>query len=84
MSSSKTSSSVVSGKPRYWLGSKIVVCDLCSNPIDKTFVDGSVAGFGSWAIMCSNCHHSHGVGLGTGKGQKYERQSDERWLKTEG
>jgi hypothetical protein len=34
--------------------------------------------------MCSNCHTNHGVGLGVGKGQKFVRQDDGRWLKVRG
>ena len=39
--------------------------------ITETFVDGATRG-GPWAIMCITCHRTHGVGLGTGKGQMYD------------
>ncbi len=68
----------------FWLSEPPKVCQLCDCAITKTFIDGRVAGQSSWANMCLNCHHSHGNGLGIGKGQKYELQADGRWLKTEG
>jgi hypothetical protein len=47
------------------------VCDLCEHAITIVFVDGQTVR-GYWAIMCSACYEKHGVGLGTGKGQKYD------------
>jgi hypothetical protein len=35
------------------------------------FVDGRTI-YGPWALMCIDCHTRNGVGLGTGKGQKYD------------
>jgi hypothetical protein len=31
--------------------------------------------------MCPNCHSVHGVGLGTGKGQKFQQQMIDGELK---
>jgi hypothetical protein len=39
---------------------------------------------GSWADGCVSCWYAHGTGLGTGKGQKYERQDDGTFLQTAG
>lgn len=47
------------------------------------FVDGKVKE-GPWATMCLSCHTKYGVGLGTGRGQKYRIQGQDRWLKVEG
>ena len=41
---------------------------------------------GPWATMCSECYmkvRAH-AGLGTGLGQKYQRQDDGRFLKIRG
>jgi len=37
--------------------------------------------WGPWANMCCDCHARCGEGVGTGKGQLYEKQTDGRWLK---
>ena len=52
-------------------------------PITTTFVDGATKR-GPWAIMSPASHVLHGVGLGTGRGQKYEKQDKGVWLKVEG
>jgi len=49
-------------------------CNLCSAIIASEFVDAQVRvapGRTSWADVCLDCHARYGVGLGTGKGQKY-------------
>lgn len=76
---------------QYWVSPAPKQCDLVgvvSGGHDNIavlgeFVDGRTM-MGSWANMCATCHRRFGVGLGTGKGQRYERQFDGRWLKTEG
>lgn len=65
-----------------WVGPAPTNCDICHESIDKTFIDGRTV-YGPWANMCSACHSQVGVGLGTGKGQKYERDG-EAWIKVEG
>ena len=59
---------------RKWMGEQPKDCDLCHNPFGfkntKVFIDGRTA-FGPWAIMCEACHRDQNIGLGTGKGQKY-------------
>lgn len=52
-----------------WLGS-ISVCEICSKPFGKYFIDGKTH-FGAWALMCESCHSKVGCGLGIKKGQKY-------------
>jgi hypothetical protein len=70
-------------KEVFWIGSEIEKCDICKMKIWSFFVDGKTS-HGPWGILCPSCHRIYGVGLGTGRGQKYERQEDGRWLKIEG
>jgi hypothetical protein len=46
-------------------------CDICEKSITKVVVDGKMK-FGPWAYMCLDCFEKYGVGLGIGKGQKYD------------
>ena len=66
-----------------WGGTKPDECQLCHAPIDKVFIDGRMAG-GPWALMCPTCHSAQGVGLGTGRGQRYILMADGRFHKTAG
>ncbi len=66
-----------------WMGSPPTNCDLCEAPIFAIFVDGKT-NQGPWANMCLECHPVYGCGLGTGKGQKYQKQPNGEWLKIEG
>ena len=69
---------------KYWQSSIPANCDLSPNhELNGTFIDGRTTA-GPWGIMCVVCHARYGVGLGTGCGQKYQRQADERYLKVEG
>lgn len=52
-------------------------CDGCDEMLEGTFIDGKTI-FGHWAIMCENCHTTHGVGLGIGKGQRYNLKTLEK------
>ena len=55
-----------------WRGHLPATCDFCHKPITgKWFVDGNT-NWGSWANMCPNCFMMNGVGIGPGKGQKYD------------
>lgn len=51
-----------------WMGSVPRECDVCHSPITTVFVDGK---------------GTHGVGLGVGRGQRYELVNNE-WVKTAG
>lgn len=82
----------MSDSKKYWMGSDPaptgnMSCDICSRIETGMFVDGETT-MGSWANMCcigvNNCFKHYGVGLGTGKGQQYQRQEDHRWLKIGG
>jgi len=70
-------------RPR-WCSPAPKACDLCGKPVTKTFIDGKVRG-SSWACMCRTCWAFNGVGLGTGKGQRYDLdKASGLWLKTGG
>lgn len=63
-------------------------CDMpgCNVRFDNTgdcFVDGRTT-IGPWANMCVPHHRRIGVGLGTGRGQKWQRQADGSFIKIEG
>lgn len=57
--------------------------------IEAEFDDGSI-GYGrvrcsgSWAVMCLACSLKHGWGLGTGRGQAYQRTPDGVFVKVGG
>ena len=59
-----------------WLG-KTECCNICKDGLDRFinkmwFVDGRIKGRTQWALMCPECFEHYGVGLGVGKGQKYD------------
>lgn len=61
---------------RRWLGNKPVNCDFCGKKFDakddKHFYDFQNSLDGRWGLGCKKCFDRYGVGLGTGKGQKYD------------
>lgn len=59
-----------------WLSDVPPACQICNVPFHDVFIDGKTA-FGPWAIMCSICHRDQGIGLGIGKGQKYDLKTKE-------
>ena len=58
-----------------WLG-VVTNCDICGQPFTDVFIDGRTI-TGQWGLMCPSCHEVHGVGLGAGKGQKYNAVTKE-------
>ncbi len=56
--------------------SEITDCDICKKPMGENFVDGNTI-YGDWALMCRKCHTKYGLGLGTGRGQKYSTSTRE-------
>jgi hypothetical protein len=61
-----------------WLSE--TVCDFCGRDcrdVGKTFIDGKTDR-GPWGLMCSNCGIFHSVGLGTGRGQRYDSKTLEK------
>lgn len=70
-------------QPRYWTGPAPVHCDLCNAEITDTFYDAGLPR-GPWGFFCNDCFTQNALKLGTGYGQKYEKQADGKWLKTGG
>jgi hypothetical protein len=62
-----------------WLGETI--CDFCNADLKTDskdfFVDGKTI-LGPWGLMCSKHFAQYGIGLGTGKGQKYNSKTLEK------
>lgn len=73
--------------PRYWPGKAPTTCGICNGQILDAFTDGKTWR-GPWAIMCESCLPSASIAKsnhwGTGLGQHYVRQPDNKWLKTAG
>jgi hypothetical protein len=76
----------------FWLMTPPTMCELCKHALTDTFIDGATTS-GQWAIICPTCWNEGykkpgvcglGGALGTGRGQKYTKQPDGRWLKTDG
>lgn len=66
----------------YWTGD--IGCDDDFNePIQNVFYDAKMI-TGQWAIMAPSTWKRLSGRIGTGYGQKYEKQSDGRWMKVEG
>lgn len=68
--------------PVYYAGD-ITHCDICEKEVGKVMYDGMTV-HGPWANMCQLCFSRYGSGIGVGKGQRYTKQEDGRWLKTGG
>ncbi len=47
-------------------------CDICRNGPLAVYYDARTK-MGCWATLCEECFSHLGVGLGIGKGQKYEK-----------
>lgn len=69
----------------YWAGSVPVSCDACGNSIIDQFADIATK-MGPWGRLCPQCALTGpGIGrFGPGLGQLFTKQSDGRWLKTQG
>lgn len=66
---------------KYWHG-EVKTCNICKEKLSDVMYDSNTRM--GWANTCEACFREYGTGLGTGRGQKYERQADDRWLKTAG
>jgi hypothetical protein len=66
-----------------WAGRMPDKCDICQKPLSvcsagsQTFVDGATV-LGPWGNMGEGCFASYGVGIGTGKGQRYSLVTGEK------
>lgn len=70
-------------KPVVW-SSPVKSHDDFGIPIRDVFIDGRTTS-GQWAIMTPSSWERHGVWkLGTGFGQKYQRDAEDRFVKVEG
>jgi len=71
--------------PIHWVG-PVGNCDLCCKPLSSQldFYDAIVPAAGAWGKLCHYCFGECGAKLGTGKGQKFQRQNDGTFLKVEG
>ena len=64
-----------------WRGS--TECDFCGRGIKETLYDAKTK-LGPWATLCAYCYTGLGVGLGTGKGQKYIEDNEGHFVALHG
>ena len=68
---------------KYWM-TPLKPRDDFVDKYDGEMIDGKTV-YGPWANMTPKSWKKHGVGkLGRGFGQRYQKQSDGKWLKIEG
>jgi len=67
---------------KIWQGTPPKECDVCQRDLNDVFVDGNTQ-TGLWAILCPNCHSRISIGIGTGRGQRYQCQNN-AWVKVAG
>lgn len=72
-------------KRRMYYAGAPAACGLCGRSLSgrKFMVDGKVRGSCGWANMCGDCFRTHGVGIGWGYGQLYQRDEN-GWLEVGG
>ncbi len=70
----------------YFVGSTPEKCERCGDKIEDVFVDGQLRHLGCWiwGYACPICHAKHGCGFGKGRGQKFQKQPDGKFMKVEG
>ena len=69
--------------PVYWI-SPLGPKDDFDDTFGEVMYDGKTV-YGPWANMTEASWKRYGIGkLGLGRGQKYQKQPDGRWLKVEG
>lgn len=64
------------------MGTSQYACQFCGRQ-PETVIDGRTTQ-GVWAWMCEVCHKVHGIGIGAGKGQKYQISETGHLKKLEG
>lgn len=64
---------------RKWTGTWPIDCQFCGTDLtlQEYFVDGKTLA-GAWALMCPICWSVYGIGVGLGKGQKYDSKTLEK------
>lgn len=67
---------------KFWTG-KVPSYDDFDDKIIDEFIDGKTR-LGPWACMTPESYKDYGIGLGLGKGQRYQKAGDNRWMKVEG
>ena len=60
-----------------------MVCDICKDDCGTIYYDGATK-MGPWANMCRTCFKVFGIGLGTGRGQEYHKDENDKWIKKAG
>jgi hypothetical protein len=72
--------------PRFYWNGQVGPEDDFGAKIHTVFYDAPISGSGQWAIMTHRSWVKRGMylKLGPGFGQRYEKQSNGRWLKTGG
>jgi len=71
---------------KIWIGT-ISNCQICQDPLLGSMVDGvvKIGDRNAWGNICLSCHTIFGIGLGTGKGQRYDWDNQsQQWVKTDG
>lgn len=64
-----------------WVEKIPVYCECCDvhlEYIGNYFIDGKIKSSTKWGILCEDCHKKYGIGLGMGKGQKYDLRTGEK------
>lgn len=67
----------------FWRSENPKHCNACKTTINDVFFEAHSRKH-SYAILCPECFETDGFGLGFGKGRKFEKQQDQRFLKTAG
>lgn len=57
-----------------WMGSPPIKCDICKGTLGSVFYDCATK-LGQWGILCHSCWKQHAIGIGTGRGQKYNTKT---------
>jgi hypothetical protein len=70
-------------RQKFWMGIPPTHCQLCQYEFRTHFIDAKTI-HGPWGFLCEECHENYGHGFGLGKGQRYHKQEDGRWLKVTG
>ena len=66
---------------KIWYG--FTKCDICGNECVDILYDAKT-NLRCWATMCKKCYIKHGLGVGTGVGQKYIKNKHGKFQKIAG